>query len=122
MGYIFTLILIGILAYFIWAYKSDNKLWADKSEQELKDMALGDDWRAWSPSLLELKTRGISVEMYRSQLIGNLSGGTAQRREGARQALLKVYGDMKESLENYKAMTETDATKKIVESLLKEYS
>jgi len=51
-----------------------------------------------------------------------LNGGTAQSREGARQALLSVYGDMKDSLKTYKAMTETDATKEIVKSLSKQYS
>jgi len=71
MKYIFALIATGILAYIIWAYKSDNKIWSDKTENELKDLALGDDWRAWSPSLNELKRRGTDLELYRAQLIKN---------------------------------------------------
>lgn len=117
------LAIVAVLAIplLLWAFFSDRRDWTKKSDHELEGMAGGSEWKAWQPSLVELKRRGHDIEPYRGRIVEYLMSDSPHEREAARFALIKAYPDMIDSLRGYKAVDKSDQSAGIASALISQY-
>ena len=87
-----ALAVIRVCAALLAAYLLDRHFsWHKKPTEELRGMALGNDWRHWSVGGEELLRRGAGLDGLAQHWASHLLAKSAIEREAARSALVRVF-------------------------------
>jgi hypothetical protein len=84
----------ALVAAYLWK----RGRWDRKTNEDLEAKAAGPDWRGWNNALVELKQRGVDIQVYVPHLARHLVAESAFEREAARMALHDLFPQWQQQL------------------------
>jgi hypothetical protein len=114
------LVVIAIIAIplLIWALSRDLRDWKSKSDDELKALAVGDEWGYWPTAIAELRKRGVDVSPFLSSYLRALGSESGKERYIAHSVLKKNFPEINDELAKLRAIDDEQDARRFLASLV----